>query len=260
VYQHNDPDHLEHLLRQAPVCRRRLIVSDAVFSMDGDLAHLPGLLELSERYDTLLILDEAHATGVLGATGRGLLEYYVDQGELEAGRDGIDLAMGTFSKALGSFGGFVACASRLRELLINKARSFIFSTALPPAAVGAARASLQLIQQDSSPLQSLRKNCSLLRNELAAGGFELRRSEGPIIPLLLGPEAKALRVSESLLANGYFVPAIRPPSVPPGTCRLRITVTATHSGGQIKELSRNLIELAEREGHPVCRSHKSAAG
>jgi 8-amino-7-oxononanoate synthase len=247
VYRHRDTSHLESLLRQAPACRRRLIVRDALFSMDGDVADLPGLVELARRHDCLLILDEAHATGVLGSSGRGIVEHFAEQQGIPAGEDGVDLAMGTLSKALGSFGGFVACSGQMRELLINKARSFIFSTALPPSAVGAARAGLELIQREPSLLEALRKNRRLLAMELSAQGFDLGESQSPILPVIFGQEASALRLSEGLMSKGYFVPAIRPPSVPAGSSRLRITVTAAHSAEEIRALATTIGELARRE-------------
>jgi 8-amino-7-oxononanoate synthase len=257
VYRHRDANHLESLLRQASACRRRIIVSDALFSMDGDVADLPGLVELAGRYDCLLILDEAHATGVLGSSGRGIVEHFADEGAISAGADGVDLAMGTLSKALGSFGGFVACSARMRELLINKARPFIFSTALPPSAAGAARAGLELIQREPFLLETLRKNFRLLAGKLRAQGFDLGQSQSPILPIIFGQEASALRISEELMGEGYFVPAIRPPSVPEGSSRLRITVTAAHSEEEIRELATTIGELAKREcesAHPQGRS------
>lgn len=248
VYRHQDLDHLERLLQDAPAARRRLIVSDGVFSMDGDVAGLPGLASLASRHDCLLMLDEAHATGVLGSTGAGVGEYFVERGQLPPGNDCIDVAMGTLSKALGSFGGFAACSSHLREFLINKARPFIFATALPPSAAGAALESLKVLREEPFRRESLWKNCRLLKKLLVQAGFSLAGSETPIIPLTFGTESAALRMSERLLERGYFVPAIRPPSVPQGTSRLRITVCATHSTDDIEGLARALGELAqERE-------------
>jgi 8-amino-7-oxononanoate synthase len=247
VYRHRDSNHLEDLLRRAPGCRRRLLVSDAVFSMDGDLANLPELSALAAEYDCLLILDEAHATGVLGSQGRGLVEHFAEQGKIPEGQDCVDLRMGTLSKALGSFGGFVACGSQMRELLINKARSFIFSTALPPSAVGAALASLQLFQEQTSYLKLLRTQCNLMKQKLRDCGFDVSASESPIFPAVLGEEAESLKVSEALLEQGYLVPAIRPPSVPEGGSRLRITVTAAHSREEIAGLGDAIRQLTQRE-------------
>ena len=248
VYRHRDLNHLESLLREAPSARRRLLVSDAVFSMDGDVADLPGLAALAAAHDCLLMLDEAHATGVLGSTGGGIVEHFVERGQLAPGKECVDLAMGTLSKALGSFGGFVACSSNLREFLINKARSFIFATALPPSAAGAALESLQLLSEEPFRREALWKNFDALKGRLSDSGFDVTASETPILPLTFGTEAAALRMSERLAERGYFVPAIRPPSVPKGTSRLRITLCATHSGDEVEGLAKELSELAQDRG------------
>jgi 8-amino-7-oxononanoate synthase len=248
VYRHQDLNHLEDLLRGAPSARRRLLVSDAIFSMDGDVADLPGLAALAAAHDCLLMLDEAHATGVLGSTGRGIVEHFVERGRLTAGEDCVDVAMGTLSKALGSFGGFVACSADLREFLINKARSFIFATALPPSAAGAALESLQLLSEEPFHRVSLWKNFGDLKDRLIRGGFDVTTSETPILPLKFGAEASALRVSERLADRGYFVPAIRPPSVPKGTSRLRITLCANHSRDEVEGLAKELSGLAPERG------------
>jgi 8-amino-7-oxononanoate synthase len=245
VYRHRDLDHLESLLRTAPAARRRLLVSDAVFSMDGDVADLPGLAALAGAHDCLLMLDEAHATGVLGSTGRGIVEHFVERGQLRPGSDCVDLAMGTLSKALGSFGGFVACSSNVREFLVNKARSFIFATALPPSAAGAALESLQLLGEEPLRRESLWKNFYALKNRLNAAGFDVATSETPIVPLTFGTEAAALQMSERLIERGCFVPAIRPPSVPKGASRLRITLCAMHSDDEVERLAKELSELAQ---------------
>jgi 8-amino-7-oxononanoate synthase len=248
VYRHRDLNHLEDLLRGAPAARRRLLVSDAVFSMDGDVAELPGLIALAAAHDCLLMLDEAHATGVLGSTGRGIVEHFVELGSLEPDKDCVDVAMGTLSKALGSFGGFVACSANLREFLINKARSFIFATALPPSAAGAALESLQLLSEEPFRRQLLWRNFGDLKERLIGGGFDVATSETPILPLRFGVEAAALPVSERLAKKGYFVPAIRPPSVPKGTSRLRITLCASHSNDEIAGLAKELSEVARDKG------------
>ena len=248
VYRHGDLNHLEELLRKAPTARRRLLVSDGVFSMDGDVADLPGLATLATAHDCLLMLDEAHATGVLGSTGRGTIEHFVERGQLVAGKQYVDLAMGTLSKALGSFGGFVACSASLRELLINKARSFIFATALPPSAAGAALESLRLVGEESQRRDSLWKNSSSLKKLLRERGFDLTASQTPILPVNFGEEAVAVRMSERLVDRGYFVPAIRPPSVPNGTSRLRVTLCATHSSDEVEGLAKELSELARGSG------------
>ena len=243
VYRHRDLNHLEDLMREAPAARRRLLVSDAVFSMDGDVADVPGLASLASAYDSLLMLDEAHATGVLGSTGSGIVEHFVELGRFVPAKHSIDLAMGTLSKALGSFGGFVACSADMREFLINKARPFIFATALPPSAAGAALESLQLLSDEPFRRESLWRNLGVLKSRLDAAA-----SETPILPLKFGTETSALQMSERLAKWGYFVPAIRPPSVPKGTSRLRITLSATHSGDEVEGLANALSGLAQDSG------------
>src|SRR5262245_13692835 len=251
IYRHQNLNHLEELLREAPAARRRLIVSDAVFSMDGDIADLPGLAALAAMHDCLLMLDEAHATGVLGSTGRGIQQHFVERGELAAGDQCVDLAMGTLSKALGSFGGFIACSSELREFLINKARSFIFATALPPSAVGAALESLQMLSDEPSRRTALWANSGTLKGLLSDAGFDVGASETPILPIAFGTEAAALGMSERLNDRGYFVPAIRPPSVPKGTSRLRIAVCATHSREELEGLAKDLSNARHELGSVV---------
>jgi len=243
VFRHNDLNHLASLLQQAPVPGRILIVSDSVFSMDGDLADIAGLVELSRKYDALLMLDEAHATGILGRAGRGAIEHFEDLGKLTKNLGCVDLEMGTLSKALGSFGGFVACGRSMRDFLINKCRPFIFSTALPPASVGAARASLAIVRQESAVRERLWENTRLLKEQLQECGFETGGSQTPIVPVCFGSEARALDVSAKLMKRGFFVPAIRPPTVPEGTSRLRLTVSAAHSEGEIRALVQALVEV-----------------
>jgi 8-amino-7-oxononanoate synthase len=244
VFRHKDLNHLESLLRQAAASSRKLIVSDSVFSMDGDLADVAGLVELARRHDALLMLDEAHATGVLGKRGRGAIEHFTDLGKLKEGRDTVEVEMGTLSKALGSFGGFVACDHRLRDFLINKSRSFIFSTALPPASAGAARASLNILRREGGIRERLWENTRVLKQKLHGCGFPTGLSETPIVPICFGSEARALKVSTSLMKKGFFVPAIRPPTVPEGTSRLRLTVSALHSVAEIEELVQALVQVA----------------
>jgi len=247
IFGHKDLDHLESLLK-CPVARgKKLIISDAVFSMDGDLAELPDLINLADKYQALLVLDEAHATGVLGRRGRGIWEHFADLGFKRPRKQGIDVEMGTLSKALGSFGGFVACSRSMRDFLINKCRSFIFSTALPPSAVGAARASLDIVQRDCELREKLRRNTGALKKELQERGFDVGHSETPILPIRFGSEREALTISAGLIERGFYVPAIRPPSVPAGTSRLRLTVTAAHSAAQIEALVQALASLRGRE-------------
>jgi 8-amino-7-oxononanoate synthase len=246
IFRHKDMDHLETLLKGSPPSARKVLVTDSVFSMEGDLADLPGLVSLAGKYGCLLVLDEAHGTGVLGAQGCGLAEHFADQRNLTLPKGTVDIEMGTLSKALGSFGGFVACDGLMKDYLMNKSRSFIFSTSLPPSAVGAARASLNIVRQEPALRRQLWANVELLKNRLQAKGFDLQSSESPILPIHFGSEEKALRISESLVEKGFFVPAIRPPSVPQGTSRLRLTVTAAHSEAEIEDLVEGLVQVANQ--------------
>jgi len=242
VFRHRDLNHLESLLKTMGF-DRKLIVSESVFSMDGDVCDVAGLHEMARRHDAWLILDEAHATGVLGKRGRGAIEHFKDLGKLKPSQNAADLEIGTLSKALGSFGGFVVCDRFVRDLLINKVRSFIFSTALPPASVGAARQSLAILSKESAPREKLWENTRILKGRLHSLGFVTGLSETPIIPICFDSEARAVEASDNLLKKGFFVPAIRPPTVPEGTSRLRLTMSALHSEAEIDALVQALVEV-----------------
>jgi 8-amino-7-oxononanoate synthase len=242
VYRHADLDHLADLLRtEGRQARRRLLVSDSVFSMDGDLAPLAGLLELAQRHDGLVVLDEAHATGVLGEHGRGVTDL------LPAGTPGLDrlIKVGTLSKALGSQGGFVCGPGRLARYLINHARPYIFSTALAPASAAAARRAVAVVGQEPGR----RQHVLALARQLGAGLRELGFAIGPgccqIVPVLVGASEAAVALSARLQEQGLLVPAIRPPSVPPGTARLRISLTAGHTEADVGQL----LDALRRERH-----------
>ncbi len=223
IYRHNDLNQLEGLLQKPPlpfgervgVRGRRLIVTEAVFSMEGDLCPLKDLLGLAERYGATVYLDEAHAVGVFGEHGEGL-----------AARNPPPrlICMGTLGKAFGSYGAFIAGSKDLRDYLINRARSFIFTTALPPAAVGASLAALKIIQEEPS----IREN--LWRNVGVVGGMS------PIFSIKIGDAQETMEASRKLMEEGIYIQGIRPPSVPEGTSRLRLTVTATHTPEQIERL------------------------
>lgn len=221
VYAHNDLEALEHGLRQAGA-RDALIVTDAVFSMDGDVAPLAGIVELAQRYGARLVVDEAHATGVLGPGGRGLVA------ELGLERE-VDVVTGTLGKALGSYGAFVCCDRETQEFLVNRARPLIFSTALPPTVVASARAALTLLIGDPGLVTRLGENAVLLR-----AGLGVEPGTMPIIPLLIGEPEAAVAMSEAALERGVFAQAIRPPTVPDGTSRLRLAVSAAHSEDDLR--------------------------
>lgn len=247
VFAHNDLNELEDIFKWA-VARpqtgsrpaRVLIVTESVFSMDGDGAPLRELVELKERYGAWLLLDEAHATGVCGPDGRGRAA--------ELGLTGhIEVHMGTLGKALGASGGFI-CGSRvLIEYLVNRARSFIFSTAPPPSAAAAARAALQLLQTDEGRVRREQLHAHVRR--LQSAQLPGLRVEGPIVPWILGEEHRALDAAEHLRARGIFVPAIRYPTVPRGTARLRISLSAAHRAEDLDALVGAVAEWTSLQAH-----------
>ena len=226
VYRHCDADQLEQGLKDAPRSSRKLIVTESLFSMDGDEAPLKQIVDLSEKYDAMTMVDEAHATGVYEPNGAGL----VSQLQLS---DRVLVQMGTLGKALGGFGAYIAGSAALRELLINRCRSFIFTTSLPPAVMAMAIAAVELIKHEPERRRVLRNNCARVREGLARLGYSLGDSRSQILPLIIGDANECIRLSDRLLDGGVFAQGIRPPTVPPGTSRLRITLMATHTSDQI---------------------------
>jgi glycine C-acetyltransferase/8-amino-7-oxononanoate synthase len=236
VYHHCDPEHLRWGIEQAEG-RGSLIVTDSVFSMDGDVAPLAEIVELAQRYRLRTLVDEAHATGVLGPGGRGALA--------EAGlEDQADVIVGTLGKALGSYGAFVACDRAMAAYLINSARTFIFSTALAPPAVAAAMTALELLQERPEMVDRLAANAVALREAVSGEGFDVSGSRTQIMPLVVGEAQDAMRICERALAGGVFAQAIRPPTVPPGTSRLRLAVMATHRAQELRAAARTLAGAA----------------
>lgn len=235
VYRHLDMGHLGELLSATPPAGQRLIVTDSVFSMDGDVAPLGDIVTLAHRYRAWMMVDEAHATGVFGPSGAGVVE--------ERGLEGqIEIQMGTLSKALGSFGAYVAGSRVLVEWLINRARSFIFSTALPPSMLAAARAALAIVKDEPERRQRLWNNAERLIEGLSRLGYRVGDTASPIVPVLIGDEDRTMALSAALLERGVFAQGIRPPTVPPGTARLRVTPMATHTDA---DLERALLAFAE---------------
>jgi glycine C-acetyltransferase len=226
VYPHRDFRALEAELAATPRGGRRLIVTDSVFSMDGDRAPLAALVAVAHEYHSWLMVDEAHATGVLGSRGAGLAE-------AEGVGARVTVQMGTLGKALGGAGAYVAGSRALVELLVNRARSFIYTTALAPAAVAAAGAALEVVAAEPERRAALARNAAQLREGLRALGFEVR-GDTHIVPVIVGDNRAALALAEALLARGVLALAIRPPTVPPGGARLRVTPLATHSGAQVE--------------------------
>lgn len=238
VFRHRDLAQVESLLKRRTASRPTLIVTDGLFSMDGDMAPLPELASLSKQYDAMLYVDDAHGTGVMGPTGRGTLE------QLGVEHD-VPFHMGTLGKALGSNGAYVAGPRDLIQYLINTARPFIFTTAPPPSSAAAASAALAVIRRDPERRSRLWANRHRLYTGLQQRGFRLTDTVSPILPILIGSAEQALAFSEELLAHGVYAPAIRPPTVPDDTSRIRVTITSEHTTDHIDEALR-AFELAGR--------------
>jgi 8-amino-7-oxononanoate synthase len=240
VYDHADVEHLRWGIVHAEG-RGALIVTDSVFSMDGDVAPLAEIVELAERFGLRTVVDEAHATGTLGPGGRGAVA--------EAGLDDrIDVIVGTLGKALGSYGAFVACDQPMARYLVNAARTFIFSTALPPSAVAGALAALELLLERPRLVAKLAANAAALRFELQREGFDVGGSRTHILPLVIGEAQRAMRICETALAGGVFAQAIRPPTVPDMTSRLRLAVMATHREEELRVAARTIAAAARSVG------------
>jgi glycine C-acetyltransferase/8-amino-7-oxononanoate synthase len=238
IYRHRDLDHLESGLREAGE-RAALIVTDGVFSMDGDVTPLPDLAPLARRYGCRLMVDEAHGTGAIGPGGRGTVAAAGLSGE-------VDVIVGTLGKALGGYGAYVCGSAELRDMLINTARPFIFSTAPPPPSVGAALAALELLASRPGVVEQLRRNAAVMRETLSEQGLDVGGSRTQIVPVMVGDARRTLALSERLLEGGVFAQGIRPPTVPPGTSRLRLTVMANHRTDELQNAAR-IIGHAARE-------------
>jgi len=240
VYDHCDLEHLQWGIERADR-RGALIATDSVFSMDGDVAPLSGLVELAQRHGLRMLVDEAHGTGALGPGGRGAVA--------EAGlTEHVDVIVGTLGKALGSYGAFVACDESMAHYLMNAARTFIFSTALPPPAVAAALAALELLEEQPRRVRQLAANASLMRSELEREGFDLCGARTQIMPLLIGDPQLAMDICEAAITRGVFAQAIRPPTVAVGTSRLRLAVMATHREHELLFAARTLAQAARTAG------------
>ncbi|MDZ4818986.1 MAG: 8-amino-7-oxononanoate synthase [Planctomycetota bacterium] len=237
IYRHLDSAHLEELLNQHRSYRRRLIVTDSLFSMDGDIAPLDKIAELAAQHNCMLLVDEAHATGVFGPHGRGLCEQF---GVCESQQDGAHSAglirVGTLSKALGCAGGFVVGSRALIDWLYNRARSYVFSTAHPAANAAAALAALQIVQSEPQRRTRLLQNAESLRQRLNDAGWNTGHSQSQIIPILIGDPARTMDLASKLRSAGFFVPGIRPPSVPEGESLLRISLSSAHTEEMLERL------------------------
>jgi 8-amino-7-oxononanoate synthase len=242
-FRHNDLEDLVVQLRRAGSARRRIVCVESIYSMDGDAAPLAGVAAACRDHDALLVVDEAHAVGVAGPGGRGLCAAH-----------GVvpDLLVGTCSKSLGAQGGFLAGSADLIELAVNRARSFIFTTAPCPAAVGAATAGLVRLTKHPELVERLADDASALRAAIVAQGWDVPSGTGPIIPVLVGDETRALALAARLRALGHHAPAIRPPTVPPGGCRLRLTLTAAHTPADRRKLLDALRTLRDAPEPTPC--------
>lgn len=243
VYPHGDAMALERLMAAEMPQRkgRWLIVTDGVFSMDGDIAPLPALCDLRDSFDALLMVDDAHGTGVLGATGRGTAEQLGCLGR-------VDLQMGTLGKALGGAGAYLAAPRVVIDTLVNRSRPFIFSTSLPPAVPAAAMAALDIVESsEGARLRSdLQRNRELFAGRLRSAGLDLLASATQIVPVLVGEPAPTMAITRRLLDDGIFLQGIRPPTVPEGTCRLRATVMATHDPADLAQAADCIVAACRK--------------
>ena len=237
-YRHNNVQDLQRLLQQSE-CTKKLVVTDAVFSMDGDLAPLPELAHVCQHQHAALMVDDAHGFGVLGQHGAGSTQHFA------LTPNQVPIYMATLGKAIGTFGAFVAGSQELIDFLTNFARPYIYTTAMPPALAAATRQSLTLLQTEAWRREHLQQRIQQLRTGLTAQGWQLIPSTTAIQPMVLGDEAKTLALSQALAERGFWVTAIRPPTVPVGESRLRITLTASHSAAEVNRLLEVLAELKD---------------
>lgn len=240
VFHHNDAGHLEKLLKKREKAKPTLVVTEGVFSMDGDLAPLPDLLTLCRQHDATLVIDDAHGTGVMGKNGQGTIEH--------CGVNPRDvIQMGTLSKAIGTGGGYVAGTAALKDYLINTAKAFIYTTAQPPAIAAAASAAIRIIQNEPARRERLRTNRNALHAALTGLGFQLTETQSPILPIIVKSPERAMEMSQALYKAGIYVPAIRPPTVPKHSSRLRLTVSSEHTEEQLD----NVVTSLEKAGRAL---------
>ncbi len=238
VFHHNDVEHLEKLLKKREKAWPTLVVTEGVFSMDGDLAPLPELLTLCQTHEATLVIDDAHGTGVMGKNGRGTIEHF--------GLNPQDvIQMGTLSKAIGTSGGYVAGPASLKDYLINTSKAFIYTTAQPPAIAAGASAAIRIIQHEPARRERLRNNRNDLHASLTGLGFQLADSQSPILPIIVKSPERAVKMSQALYEAGVYVPAIRPPTVPKHSSRLRLTVSSEHTQEQLEHVVNTFRKLQE---------------
>lgn len=237
-FRHNSPQHLERLLdKNRDKFSSALIITESVFSMDGDIAPLPDIAGLKNRYECMMMVDEAHATGIFGNSGSGMVEQQGVSGEIE-------LVMGTFSKALGGFGGYLACSEKMKEYLVNTARSFIYSTALPPSVIAVNGEALKLVKREPYRRTKVLEVSDYFRDTLKDKGFEVLGSS-QIVPLVIGDIQLSRRISDNLRKRGYYVLPILPPTVPEGKSRLRFSLTYAHKREQLDGIIDAITEISK---------------
>lgn len=239
-FNHNDCSHLESLLKkEGDEFKNRLIVTETVFSMDGDKPFLKELVEIKDKYNCFLMVDEAHATGIFGPNGAGVVE---EQGL----SDRIELIMGTFSKALGSFGAYLACSEKIKQYLINSCRSFIYSTALPPPVIAADIEAINIVKDEPFRRKTLLANAEFFCSRFREAGFDVKGGS-QIVPLIVADAGRAVRISSDLQKSGFWVLPIRPPTVPQGQARLRFSLTYHHSKQLLEKLADRIVEVMRSE-------------
>ena len=241
IYKHRDTNDLAKKMKREKSTGKRFVVTESVFSMDGDIAPLSDIFELRERYGFHIILDDAHGTGIFGQKGTGVEELFGLSGSM-------DVHMATFGKALGSFGAFVLSDEVVINFLVNRARTFMYTTALPASSLASAMAALEMIRQDTTYKDELWKNIDYMRGHLNTAGFDLKESVGPIIPIVVGEDAKTLRMQEILMGKGLFLQGIRPPTVPEGTSRLRLTVVRGFTQDDMDYAIETIVHAGKKMG------------
>ncbi len=242
IYKHSDMDNLEEILKEKrDKYRNVLIITDGVFSMDGDIAKLPEIVELAEKYEAMTYVDDAHGSGVLGENGRGTVDHFNLHGIL-------DFTIGKLSKAIGVVGGYVAGSNTMYEWLNHRARPVLFSTSLPSAAVGAIIEAIKMLMESSEYTDRLWENAKYFKEKISTLGFDTGHSETPITPVIIGEESKSMEFSRKLLENGVFVSAIVFPTVPKGTGRVRCMITAEHTKEQLDQAVRVFEKVGKEMG------------
>ena len=235
-FRHNDITHLQQILQEKrSQYNRVLVVVESIYSMDGDRCPLKDLIDLKKHSDFLFMVDEAHATGIYGSNGGGIIEE-------EGVSDGVDVAMGTFGKGLGSYGAYVAASKQMVDYLVNKARSFIYATGLPPAVIGATLAALHLVKTEPQLRRELHEKVAFFKKQLRKNGLKDDLGPSQIIPVMVGDSTKALALSEELKSHRIFVKAVRPPTVPENSARLRFSITRFHQEEDLKSCARQLVQ------------------